>query len=188
MSGVVAGRMHGPHVMEEWWVGSTQPPEQLAAWTRPYKRFRAVPHDVWLMSQPVLHQQHHLWVSDTAVYTLPLYRIAGVYAPANGEFSSTSFPMPSSGLWINAAAKWKGNLVTGGCDEGCAAYIMVELQDALTQTTLPGFERQKCILMDVDGLQLPLKWSDASTFPKAGTMVNLRFSFRDATIYAIGSF
>ena len=45
----------GPHMMEEWWVSSaTQSgPEELAGWQRPFKRFRAVPHDVWLMSQPV---------------------------------------------------------------------------------------------------------------------------------------
>lgn len=41
--------------MEEWWVSSASQagPEDLAGWQRPFKRFRAVPHDVWLMSQPV---------------------------------------------------------------------------------------------------------------------------------------
>ena len=73
--------------------------------SRPYKRFRAVPHDVWLMSQPVVFNQQHIWVSDTAVYTLPMYRVAGVYAPANGEFSTKYFAVPEgglSGLWLNA--------------------------------------------------------------------------------------
>jgi hypothetical protein len=78
----------GPHMMEEWWVssGSQSGPEDLPSWQRPFKRFRAVPHDVWLMAQPVTYgEEAHLWVSDTAVYQLPLYRLTGVYAPANGE-------------------------------------------------------------------------------------------------------
>jgi len=76
------------------------------------------------MSQPVVHNDQHVWVSDTGVYALPLYRIAGMYAPANGEFSTHLFAVPAAGLtglWVNVDAKWRGNLVTGGCDEGCAA-------------------------------------------------------------------
>ena len=69
-------RMHGPHVMEEWWVGGAQQrgPEDLGGWQRPYKRFRAVPHDVWLMSQPVVFGGRHLWVSDTARPPSPVVR------------------------------------------------------------------------------------------------------------------
>jgi len=184
------GKMHGPHIMEEWWVSSATQTgaEDLTSWQRPYKRFRAVPHDVWLMAQPVVFKDRHLWVSDTGVYTLPLYRLAGVYAPVNGEFSTSPFPFPAAGLWLNAAAKWQGNLVTGGCDEGCAAYIMVELQYASTGRAIPGFERNKCMMMDVDGLQLPLNWAGSADLPAPGTMVRLRFSFRDATIYAAGAF
>ena len=46
-------------MMEEWWVSSTSQtgPEDLAGWRRPFKRFRAVPHDVWLMSQPVCQKK-----------------------------------------------------------------------------------------------------------------------------------
>ena len=68
-----------------------------------------------------------LWVDAGSVYTLPAERIAGIYAPANGEFSSPVFTMPdgatavNSGLYLNAAAKWQGQLITGGCDEGCNA-------------------------------------------------------------------
>ena len=125
-----------------------------------------------------------------AVYTLPLYRVAGIYAPANGEFSSRPFALPAGGaqgLWLNADAAWKGNLVTGGCDEGCAAYIMVELLTAADGRTVPGFERSKCVLMNTGGLQLPLRWQGAPAAPPAGTQVRLRFYFRDATIYAFGS-
>ena len=33
-----------------------------------------------------------------------------------------------------------------GCDEGCAAYVMVEMQDEQGKT-IPGFERGKCIIL-----------------------------------------
>ena len=90
-----------------WYTGHTEQhespvfaagPEDFAGWQRPFKRFRAAPHDVWLMSQPVVHNNQHVWVSDTGVYTLPLYRISGMYAPANAEFSTQSFAVPATGL------------------------------------------------------------------------------------------
>ena len=183
-------KMHGPHMMEEWFVGRNDQsgPEQMAGWSRPYKRFRAVPHDVWLMSQPVVYNEQHVWVSDTGVYTLPKYRVAGVYAPANGEFSTRLFTLGAGGinsLYMNADAHWHGNIVTGGCDEGCAAYVMVELQDEHGMV-LPGFERNKCTLMNVDDINIGLKWAGSPTPPAPGTPVKLRVYFRDATIYAIG--
>merc|ERR1712066_104964 len=94
------GYKHGPHIMEEWWVSAfTQNgAEDLAGWQRPFKRFRAAPHDVWLMSQPVVYNNRHIWVADTGVYALPLYRISGIYAPANGEMSTRSFPLPPEGI------------------------------------------------------------------------------------------
>ena len=59
--------------------------------------------------------------------------------------------MPNDGvdsLYINVDAHWHGYIVTGGCDEGCAAYVMVELQDE-NNDVIPGFERNKCTLMNV---------------------------------------
>ena len=73
------------------------------------------------------HREQLLWVGWGHVYTLPAERVSGIYAPANGEFSSPVFTMPNgamainSGLYLNAAARWHGKVVTGGCDEGCAA-------------------------------------------------------------------
>ena len=108
--------------MEEWWVSSAaqKNAEELQSWSRPYKRFRAAPHDVWLMSQPVFYQQMHVWVADTGVFTLPAYRLAGISAPANAEFSTQLFNASAlDTLWLNLDAQWHGGLVTGGCDEVC---------------------------------------------------------------------
>lgn len=63
---------------------------------------------------------------------------------------------------------------------------MVALQDA-SGATLPGFERDKCTMVGVDGQKLPLAWAGAPKPPAAGSMLRLRFSFRDAVIYAAGS-
>eukprot|EP00039_Didymoeca_costata_P007937 m.105565 g.105565 ORF g.105565 m.105565 type:complete len:556 (-) comp13880_c2_seq4:43-1710(-) len=184
------GKMHGPHIMEEWWVGSANQtgPEDLQAWARPYKRFRVVPHDVWLMSQPVVYNNMHVWVSDSGVYTVPLYRISGIYAAGNGQFSTRVFTLGETGtsaFYMNLDASWQGNIITGGCDEGCAAYVMVELQNASSGTVLPGYERGNCILMNTTDTHAPLRWKDAPAL-KPGTQVRMRIYFREATIYAVG--
>ena len=124
------------------------------------------------------------------MYELPLYRLAGLYAPANGEFTTPGFVFPTSGrLWLNADVSWGGSPVTGGCDEGCAAYVMVELQDASTGLVMQGFERTGCKLMNTTGLRLPLNWKRGSAAGGAiaGREVVARVFFRDAIVYALGA-
>ena len=65
----------------------------------------------FLMAPPVAIGDELLWVGSTgSVYTLPMFRIAGLYAPANAEFSTAAFTMPSEPLWLNAAARWHGRM------------------------------------------------------------------------------
>ena len=65
----------------------------------------------FLMAPPVAVGDELLWVGSTGlVYTLPMFRIAGLYAPANAEFSTQEFTMPSEPLWLNAAARWHGRM------------------------------------------------------------------------------
>ena len=61
----------------------------MAGWARPHKRFKAAPHDAWLMSQPVSFAGRHVWVADTGVYTVPEYRIAGITAPVSQNGAPT---------------------------------------------------------------------------------------------------
>jgi len=77
------------------------------------------------MAPPVLYNGDLVFVDNGAVYTLPGGRIAGLYAPANGRFTTPSFTIPSANptLSLNVNASWGRKLVTGGCDEGCAAYV-----------------------------------------------------------------
>ena len=81
--------------------------------------------------------QEHLWLSAGQVWSLPLYRLAGLYAPANGEMSTAPFAWPAGGVTVNAALTWRGRTVTGGCDEGCAGYLFFELLDHARPPTHP---------------------------------------------------
>lgn len=131
---------------EEWWIGPPSGnPTEMTEWRRPYRDTKAAPHDIWMMEQPVSTPQAHVWVDNGIVWGLPLYRLAGVYSPGNGEFSTKPFSMPSTQLWLNAEATWgtwsesgvgpwqpfardgrayDGNYV-GGADEGRAAVSSI---------------------------------------------------------------
>ena len=71
--------------------------------------------------------------------------------------------------------------------EGCQAYLMVEMRDADGRAVVGGRSRDKCVMLDVDDTQLPLKWENVSEPVALGTRVTLRIYFRDATIFAVGS-
>jgi hypothetical protein len=155
--------------------------------------------------------------STGKVYTLPTYRIAGIFAPANGAFSTAEFTVPAEPMWINADVSWHGGLNTSydgkaGCDEGCAAYLFVAVLDAATGQPLAGYSVDETIpMMGVDGLQMRLLWkaskdststadgaaggtvdaqgseSVVDTAALVGKRVRLRLYFRDATVYAVGA-
>lgn len=194
----LAEACHGPHMYEEWFVGPRSgDPADMAGWRRPFARStaigigRAVPTNAWIMAQPVDHGDTHVFVADGTVWQAPTFRIAGLYAPANGEFTTSEPVLMDRAilerLHLNAQASWHGRLIGGGCDEGCQAYVMVEIQDAATGDVLPGYEKERSLMVDVDGLRLPLRWNGTNTaswaMPKS---VVFRIYFRDATIYSLG--
>jgi len=176
---------------DEWWVGPADAdPTNMMEWRRPFFDTRAFPHDIWAMAQPLLHNDSHIWVDNGKVWGLHLYRMSGIYTSSNAEFSTQPFQMPNEPLWVNAQILWHGGNHVGepeGCDEGCAAYLMAELRDAVTGKAIPGHERGNCIIMNKDGLRLPLTWNTTVSPPVPGTLVQFRLFFRDATVYAIGS-
>ena len=68
-------------------------------------------------------------------------------------------------------------------------YVYVELLDPATKVAVPGFDRHAFrILLDVDGISLPLAWGNqsVSSVGLAGRTVRARIGFRDAIVYAIG--
>ena len=141
-----------------------------------------------------------VWLSNGLAWGVPQNRLAGLNAKSNAEFTTFPFPFPLEPLWIDADALWGekpdvgpewcagGCNGVGGSDEAHAAYIMAELRDAATDSVVPGYERGGSLIMNAAGSRLPLDWPNASsqTIP-VGHLVMLRFYFRDATIYALGS-
>ncbi len=207
---------HGPHIHEEWWLGpASGDASAVHEWRRPYRHTHAAPNDAFLMSQPVTlsvqRYEQHLWIGSGQVYTLPLYRIAGLYSPSNAEIITAPITVPADSntpIALNADVSWNGRLVTGGCDEGCAAYAFVELLNVSTNKPLPGFDRYAFeTITDADGLRLPLRWAtrtstgtpdstaDSSadgtgmdtidSTAVAGAEVRVLVGFRDATVYAL---
>jgi hypothetical protein len=88
---------------------------------------------------------------------------------------------------------WHGKLATGGCDEGCNAYVFAEAQDPVTRQPLLGYDQADALpLMDVDGLRLPLEWGRNATAGErrttaalAGRAVVIRLFFRSSTLFGL---
>ena len=144
------------------------------------------------MANPVLSPSFpgmHLWLENSSIWGIGQFRIGGVYAPANGEFDSMPFASSAvPGLWLNADARWHEDAVAHGCDEGCAAYVMVALFAASdTAEPLAGYEQEHCLLMNVEGPRLPLRWTGGGAKAPLPAEVLVRIYFRDATIWALGS-
>lgn len=191
---------HGPHLYGEWWIGPADgDAANTSGWRRSHRRTHATPRDAFLMAQPVGLGDELVWVGSGRVYTLPMFRIAGIYAPANGEFSTAAFTVPAAPVWVNANVSWHGRLNTSydgvqGCDEGCAAYLFAAVLDADTGDELAGYGVNETVVkMGTDGLHLVLQWRGAKggevvdTTPLVGKRVRLRIYFRDATVYAVGA-
>lgn len=182
---------HGPHMHTTLWVGPpSNRPELVGEWRRPFRLDHAAPSGLALMGQPVLLGNQHIFFSAGQTLAVPAYRLAGIYSPSNAAFSSPPFALPHtpSDLVVNVAAAWGARLVTGACDSGCAAYLYAELIDPGTQQPFPGFDKTAFrLIMNQDGV-LPLLW-DAGQHPAPppGTSVQVRFYFRDAVVYSLGS-
>jgi len=54
-------------------------------------------------------------------------------------------------------------------------------------SAIHGFERERCIFQNRNDTRLPLSWDGKATTALAGRLISLRFYFRDAAIYAIGT-
>lgn len=64
---------------------------------------------------------------------------------------------------------------------------MVEMRDAAGESVLGGRSRDRCVMLDVDGSNLPVKWQGVTEPVPVGTRVTLRIFWRDGIIFAVGS-
>lgn len=164
---------HGPHLGCEWWVSS-----DAIRWRRPWRTLNAqgeAPYPVKM--EPMWFDGHMLFWIEDAVWGLPEFRIASIGARANAAFSTRPFKMPGTPLLLNAS-------IPAGAGLFRQAYVRAELRDAAGQT-IPGYEREHCLLQNADDTRIPLRWNGRDATERAGEEVSLRLYFRDARIYGL---
>eukprot|EP00912_Choanoflagellata_sp_UC4_P001656 UC4_evm1s1052 len=192
---------HGPHMYEEWWVlgtGLSGLDISNRSWHRPSRFTKMAPNNAYLFAQPGLavgkgvgsHYLDMVWVGSGNVYTLPLHRAVGLWAPANARVRvhptlDLSQASNTTQLWLNADVRWGPRLLQGGCDETCAAYVLVELEDESTGKVIEGFDRTSFnSIMDQNAIDLPLRWNNSSRLPKLAN-VTVKIWFRSSKIYGV---
>lgn len=187
---------HGPHMYEEWWTlahGASAADLSNRSWRRPARFTKMAPENAYLFAQPGLvgrgSATKMIWVGSGETYTLPLHRAVGLYAPANARVRVPAFDLSnataSTTMMLNADAQWGAKLPQGGCDETCAAYVLVELEDEHGQV-IAGYDRTSFNpIMDRDAINLPLQWNNSSLLPVGHANVTAKIWFRAARVYAV---
>jgi uncharacterized repeat protein (TIGR02543 family) len=190
---------HGEELDNEWWTS----PDGLN-WERPARGKNA--HAAFMDGKkridmpPLVIGGKLQWTigrnensTDVVIAGLPVDRISGVSARANGEFSTKLFKMPNGDLRLNAAVP---SLDRPWVRRSPQPYLMAEVLNA-QGSVIPGFERDKFIIWDgttsptrdtqVDTTDMLLAWSGKSARQLAGQDIRLRFYFGGSTIYAVTS-
>jgi hypothetical protein len=193
---------HGPHVGE--YLATLRPhgdprlvESSAGEWTRvdPFKR--VYPRDAWGFAQPglVANTDHAtrtdfpskmIVLGTGKVYSQLLHRASGIHAHANGRviFPDPMTASPTARLYINADVRWHGDLVAGGCDEGCAAYLQVALVDPTTHRSIDGFSQGDCdVVLDRDAANILITWNGTALLPQ-GVPFKAMVAWRDGTVYA----
>lgn len=165
---------HGPRGRAEWAIS-----RDGLNWKRPYRETDPIGDLCWLALQGPLTRNGVLrfYLPGGTVATMPDDRIFYVTCRGNGEFSTQLFTMPTNGLCLNADVRYLPCEGTTG-----RAYVMAELRGEDGQV-IPGFERTKCILENVDGRTLALVWDGNYGRALAGRNVRIRFYLHEAKIY-----
>jgi hypothetical protein len=185
---------HGPHMYEEWWtLPAGASAANMTAWRRPARFTRMAPENAYLFAQPGMigtgASTRMVWVGSGAAYTLPLHRAVGLYAPANARVTLPPFDLSAATadtkLFLNADAHWGSPLLAGGCDETCAAYLLVELEDN-KGNTIEGYDRASFNqIMNRSDINIPLLWNNSSKLPLGRGNVTAKVWFRSAKVYAM---
>jgi hypothetical protein len=166
---------HGPMVDTEWWYS-----REGIKWNRPFRDLDATPDGVRIISHnPMIFGGKLLFNFGNRLYGLPEDRITGVAARVNAEFSTPEFAVPEHPLTLNAAIPSPNRAHATN-----QAYIMVAALDEQGRV-IPDCEREKCILRNVDKIDLPLRWGTKDTTSLARKKIRLRFYLRASTIYSV---
>ena len=135
------------------------------------------------------------WLWKGSWLGLMNWRVGGLYAPGNAEFTTAPFAVPEQGyLWLDMDSRWGASATSclSAYGEQCQGYITVELLPPTGSTPIPGYEKEHCQLARFHGSEqgMPLTWAGTDRKPPppvAGQVVRARIYLRDSTVYAIGA-
>jgi len=166
---------HGPMVDTEWWFS-----REGIKWSRPFRDLDASPEGVRIISHnPMIINGKLVFNFGKQLFGLAEDRITCLTARANVEFSTPEFLAPAQPLTLNAAipAPERSHATN-------QAYVMVAALDGEGRV-LPNYERERCILRNMNDIDLPLKWSGKDSRELAGRKIRLRFFLRGSSIYSV---
>lgn len=172
-----APRKHAPQLDNEWWTS-----RDGLKWERPARGVNALevfPSVNRLEAPPMLIDGMVRFRVGHLLLGLPEDRFSYVGSRAHGEFSTRAFVMPQSGVKLNAAVPCPERPFAKN-----QAYVMVGVTDE-KGVIIPGYEPEKCVIQNQDGIALPLKWGEKTGVELAGKEVRLRVWTRSANVYAV---
>ncbi len=166
---------HGPMVDTEWWYS-----REGIKWSRPFRDLDATPDGVRIISHnPMLIDGKLVFNFGKSLFGLDEDRITCVSARANVEFSTSEFIAPARELTLNASIPSSGRSHATN-----QSYVMVAVLDEQGHV-IQNYEQERCILRNVNGIDLPLKWADKDSRELAGKKIRLRLFLRAASIYSV---
>lgn len=173
---------HGPFMSGEWWIS-----RDGLQWSRPYQGQDCLGDASHIVTHPPIRiGGDFLFIISGHLYRIADERIGGIYSKANAEFTTRTFEMPDAGLLLNANVASRHVPAPEPFCAHAQGYIMVEIQDE-SGRPIPGFERDKAIVLDQDSRAIPLEWNGQDGTAIAGRKVRLRLFFRDSTIYGVAA-
>ena len=88
--------------------------------------------------------------------------LLAAFIPPLCGLRSAVIPRAPPSSWADAPP-----LLAGGCDETCAAYVLVELLDDSTGNVIEGYDRASFNpIMNQSAIDIPLLWNNSSRLPQ----------------------
>jgi len=182
---------HGPHMYEALW---TLAPGSDAANMNNWRRsddFVPFFFNHYIFGQPTLLRNgttpKQVFIGGGAVFSQLMHRSVGIATPANSRFK---LPSEFTGyhskdkLFVNADVSWPSYLREYGCDEGCAAYLAVQLE-ADSGTALQGYSFQDCdFIYAQDGI-IPVTWNGSGSLPSSGKPFYVKIMTRASVVFGV---
>lgn len=183
-NGGVLDNGHGPWLSNEWVMSKDL--GRVEAWNRVARQTPAGPPEFHMPRrhhQPLVFEDRIVWVQGFHAYTLPLLRVAGAFARTNAIVRTRPFTAPKRALFLNADTRWnRAAFLLNRCTP--RPRIWVEVCDTAGHT-IPGFERQFCVIEDLDELRIPLTWDGREVAELSGEKITLRLHLHHATVYSL---